>query len=200
MSGQKELKNKIITRLVIYIVIVIIIAYTAAVVIPFIQIYDTSPKNAFSEYDNKIYSVSSENGKIQGFIASKTVSCGEFPSDVCLNTYYNFLLKEPLNVAKGEMTFSDFIGAFGYLEPVYCDVDISKINPFEEHSSDSLFSCGSDSNNRLVKSYFVSALKISSSSGSLLNIPDVGTINVYDLSDSNRKLIKTYQIKIQPIN
>ena len=98
------------------------------------------------------------------------------------------------------MTFSDYIGTFGYLEPVYCDVDISKINLFERYVSTLPFSCENSSSRSSVKSYFVSSIKVIGAGEPLHDISNTGTVSIYDLSESNRSLIKTYQVKIQPTN
>ncbi len=161
----------------------------------------SSQRDAFSKYNQKIYSVTAEDGKIQGYVATKTVSCGEFPSDVCLNVYYNFLIKEPLDVQRGVMTFGNMVGDKGNLRPVSCDPDISGINLFNRYDNYSLpFKCSQESATGTTKSFYVSSLDVFRNNYSLKNFLDIKTVNIDDVFSTPRTNVKAYQVRVEQKN
>ncbi|MFA4817529.1 MAG: hypothetical protein WC608_02245 [Parcubacteria group bacterium] len=145
-----------------------------------------------SKYNNKIYSVSSDDGKVQGFIATKVMSCGEFPSDLCLHVLSNIFIKEPIPIEKGRLQIGNVIQNEGNFFPVECDnVNMDKIIPIWVYNQADCI--GEKSNN--IKSMYVSA---DSPIDSYLadNLQAVNEIKIYD-SNINSKSVKTYQVKVQ---
>jgi len=156
-----------------------------------------SALSGISKYDNKIYTIESADGKVGGFIGTKVVSCGEFPSDVCLRVYYNFNVKDQLPTGKYGVGFNATMNQAS-LEPVNCFIDNSKINPLSTYDKNTLTSlCKDGTTETIVGNFFASFQDYIQGNTPPDRFLNINTVKIYAISSN---LIETYDVAVRPIN
>lgn len=194
--GNQKIEKKRLIIISVSTIIVLVVVLVAITIFWFLRSFSGAPiKDSLSKYDNKIYSVNSKDGKVEGFIATKIMSCGEFPSDLCLSVLSNIIIKEPLSIERGSIKIGNILQNGGTFSPIRCNnVNLNKIIPIWKFNQ---IDCAGDKSNEIKATYVSAEIPIESFSADALGTVD--HIEIY-ASDTTSKLLKTYQVAVQPIS